>query len=185
MLDDSLKRDNSREIDDNLTCEKITCFIVSGTRELREEIGQLERIYELNREINSDNESYGARDEETAEYPEEGTIRYKSEGAWISKMVVTYSLNGEQIEEETSGSGRIIRIPLNAKHVEVKFQVRRPLWGDIMKYDRFEKKWYEPYEPHVFQYEKPPLQRTFTISGNLWWEAVTRVSNEYHEETGE
>ena len=31
MLDDSLKRDNPREIDDNLTCEKITCFIVSGT----------------------------------------------------------------------------------------------------------------------------------------------------------
>ena len=155
---------------------------INKTRELREEIGQLESIYETNREINDDNESY---DEETAEYLKEGTIRYKSEGAWISKMVVTYSLNGEQIEEETSGSGRIIRIPLNAKHVEVKFQVRRPLWGDIMKYDRFEKKWYEPYEPHVFQYEKPPLQRTFTISGNLWWEAVTRVSDEYHEETGE
>ena len=158
---------------------------INETPELREEIGQLESIYETNREINDDNESYGARDEETAEYPEEGTVRYKSEGTWISKMVVTYSLNGEQIEEETKGSGRIIRIPLNAKQVEVKFQVRRPLWGDIMKYDRFEKKWQEPYEPHVFQYEKPPLQRTFTISGKLWWEAVTRVSDEYHEETGE
>ena len=158
---------------------------IDETRELREETGKSTRIYETNREINSDNESYGARDEETAEYPEEGTIRYKSEGAWISKMVVTYSLNGEQIEEETRGSGNVIRIPLNAKHIEVKFQVRRPLWGDIMKYDRFEKKWQEPYEPHVFLYKKPPLQRTFTISGSLWWEAVMRVSDEYHEETGE
>ena len=119
------------------------------------------------------------------EEPEETTFRYKSEGAWISKMVVTYLINGEEIKKEACGSGRIVRIPSDAKQVKVRFQVRRPFWGDIMKYDRSRKTWCKPYEPHVFCYKKPPIERTFTISGNLWWEAVMRVSNEYHEETGE
>ena len=100
-------------------------------------------------------------------------------------MLVNYLLNGEQIEKEKSGSGRIIKVPLTATDVEVKFQVRRPRWGDIMKYDRFGKDWHKPYKPQVFRYEKPPLERTFTISGNLWREAVMRVSDEYDEETRE
>ena len=100
-------------------------------------------------------------------------------------MLVNYLLNGEPIEEEKSGSGRIIKVPLTATDVEVKFQVSRPRWGYVMKYDRFEKMWCKPYEPHVFRYKEPPLERTFTISGNLWWEAVMRVSDEYHEETKE
>ena len=37
----------------------------------------------------------------------------------------------------------------------------------------------------MFRYKEPPLQRTFTISGNLWREAVMRVGDENHEETGE
>ena len=100
-------------------------------------------------------------------------------------MLVNYLLNGEPIEKEASGSGRIIRVPLTATDVEVKFQVSRPLWGDVMKYDRFEKKWCKPDEPHVFRYEKPPLERTFTVGGNLRWEKVMRVSDEYHEGTNE
>ena len=130
-------------------------------------------------------EFHEATEEETAEEPPEAIFRYKSEGAWISKMIVTYLLNGKQIKEEVSGSGRIVKIPSDARQVKVRFQVRRPAWGDIMKYDRFKKKWCKPYKPHVFCYEKPPLERTFTISGNLWWGAVMRVSDEYHEETGE
>ena len=100
-------------------------------------------------------------------------------------MVVNYSLNGEPVEIEESGSGSVIRVPLTATDVEVKFQVRHPRWGDIMKYDRFKKKWCKPFKPHVFRYKKPPLQRTFTISGNLGWNAVMRVSDEYDEETRE
>ena len=134
---------------------------------------------------NETNEFHKATKEGTAEEPAEATFRYRSEGAWISKMIVTYLLNGEQIKEEVGGSRRIVKIPSDARQVKVRFQVRRPAWGDIMKYDRFEKKWCKPYEPHVFCYEKPPLERTFTISGNLWWEAVMRVSDEYHEETAE
>ena len=83
-------------------------------------------------------------------------------------MIVTYLLNGKQIEEEVSDSGGKVEIPLDARQVKVKFQVRRPAWGDIVKYDRLKKTWCKPYEPHEFQYEKPPLERTFTISGNLW-----------------
>ena len=126
-----------------------------------------------------------ATKEETAKEPPEATFRYKSEGAWFTKMIVTFFFDGEEIEREVSDSGGIVKIPSDARQVKVRFQVRRPAWADIMKYDRFKKKWCKPYEPHVFCYEKPPLERTFTISGNLWWEAVMRVSDEYHEETGE
>ena len=120
----------------------------------------------------------------TVEKPQEGTIKYISEGAWVSKMIVTYCLQGDKINKEESGSGKMIKIPADATQIEVRFQVRRPVWGDIMKYDRFEEVWCKPYEPHVFRYKKPPV-RTFTIGGNLWWEAVMRVSDEYHEETRE
>ena len=123
-------------------------------------------------------------EEGTAEETQKAMFSYESEGAWISKMIVTCLLNGEQIKEEVSSSG-IVKIPSDARQVKVRFQVRRPAWGDIMKYDRFKKKWCKPPEPHVFCYEKPPLERTFTISGNLWWEAVMRVSDEHHKETGE
>ena len=118
----------------------------------------------------------------TVKQPEEATFRCKSEGAWDSKMIVTYLLNGK---EEVNGSGKTVKIPLDAKQLEVRFQVRHPFWRNIKKYDRFTKTWCKPYEPHVFRYEKPPLERTFTISGYLGWEAVMRVSDEYHEETGE
>ena len=124
-------------------------------------------------------------EESAPEEPLDATFKYNSEEPWVSKMLINYVLNDEPIKKEASGSGRIISVPLNATDVEVKFQARRPRWGDIMKYDRFEKKWCKPDEPHVFRYEKPPLQRTFTISGNLWREAVMRVSDEYDEETRE
>ena len=91
-------------------------------------------------ELYEDVELHEASKEVPAEQPEEATFRYKSEGARISKMLINYALNGEPIEKEVSGSGRIIRVPLTATDVEVKFQVSRPRWGDVMKYDRFEKK---------------------------------------------
>ena len=167
------------------------------THELREEIPQTndatsnvpeggersEITVETNHEINDG--SNETSEEEPAKDLQDGTIGYKSEGYWYSKMVVTYSLHGKENKQEVSGNGRKVKIPSAAKQVEVRFQVRRPFWGDIMKYDRFNESWCKPYEPHVFRYERPPLERTFTISGSLKWEAVMRVSNEYHEETGE
>ena len=149
---------------------------------------------------------------------QKATFRYISSGAWFSKMIVTFLFHGEEIKKEVSSSGEIVKVPADARQVKVRFQVSRPSWGDIMKYDRFKKIWckhdretdddvmnprcpfkgmreqcqkirkrLEPQicEPHVFYYEKPPLERTFSISGNLWWEAVTRVSDENDEETGE
>ena len=100
-------------------------------------------------------------------------------------MVVSYFLNGEKVVEEARGSGSSVDIPSVARNIEVKFQVRRPFWGDICKYDRFGGLWCKSYNPHVFYYDSPPTLRTFTISGGLWYEAVMRVSNEYHEETKE
>ena len=111
-------------------------------------------------------------------------IKYISEGAWISRMIVSFFLDGKKTTQQVSGSGKFVTIPSRAKDIEVKFQVMRPFWGDVMKYNRFREAWFRPYEPHVFRYDKP-ANRTFTISGNLWWEAVMGVTNEYHEETKE
>lgn len=123
-----------------------------------------------------------------SDYGEEeanGKVKYISKGAWFSKMVVSYFSNGEKVVEEVRGSGSSVDIPSVARDIKVKFQVQRPLWGDICKYDRFGGFWCKPDQPHVFCYHSPPLHRTFTISGGLWYEAVMRVSNEYHEETKE
>ena len=115
---------------------------------------------------------------------EEIKIKYISEGAWISRMIVSFFLDGKKTTQQVSGSGKFVTIPSRARDIEVKFQVRRPFWGDVMKYNRFREAWFRPYEPHVFRYDKP-TNRTFTISGNLWWEAVMGVTNEYHDETKE
>ena len=123
-----------------------------------------------------------------SDYVEEeanGKVKYISKGAWFSKMVVSYVLNKKKIVKEVRGSGSSVDIPSLATNIEVKFQVRRPFWGDIYKYDRFGGFWCKPYQPHVFCYDSPPIHRTFTISGGLCYEAVMRVSDEYHEETFE
>ena len=122
---------------------------------------------------------------ETDEKPKDGKIKYIFNGARLSKMVVTFSQDGAKVTKEANGSGTSIDIPSSARKIDVKFQVRRPFsWGDVYKYDRLRKSWFKPYKPHIFWYDTPPI-RTFTISGNLRWEAVMRVSNEYHEETSE
>ena len=113
-----------------------------------------------------------------------GNVRYISKGLWFSKMVVSYVLNGKEITKEARGHEGQIDIPSNAQRIAVRFKVLRPPWGDIMKYDRSQRCWCQSYEPHVFEYETPPI-RTFTISGNLWWEAVMEVSDEHSEETKE
>lgn len=123
-------------------------------------------------------------DEEESDEPQEVHIKYISKGHWISKMIVSYLVNGNKTTREVCGNGKFVEIPSHARDVEVRFQVWRPCWGDIMKYDRFKKSWYQPYEPHVFRYDTPTA-RTFTINGNLWWEAVMTVTDEYHEETEE
>ena len=123
-------------------------------------------------------------EEHESDQLEDMKIKYISEGAWISRMIVSFFLDGKKTTQQVSGSGKFVTIPSRAKDIEVKFQVRRPFWGDVMKYNRFREAWFQPYEPHVFGYEKP-TNRTFTISGNLWWEAVMGVTDEHHDETKE
>lgn len=123
-------------------------------------------------------------EEHESDQLEDMEIKYISEGAWTSRMIVSFFLDGKKTTKPVSGSGKFVTIPSRAKDIEVKFQVRRPFWGDVMKYNRFREAWVQPYEPHVFRYDKP-TNRTFTISGNLWWEAVMGVTNEYHDETKE
>lgn len=114
----------------------------------------------------------------------DGKVRYISKGYWLSKMIVSFFVNGKEITKEVRGSGKYVDIPFNARQIKVIFKVLRPLWRDILKYDRFQKCWCEPYEPHVFQYETPPI-RTFTIWGIMRWEAVMIVTDEHHNETNE
>ena len=134
----------------------------------------------------SDPNDYGEENASTIILEEaNGKVKYISKGAWFSKMVVSYFLNKKKIVKEVRGSGSSVDIPSVARNIEVQFQVKRPLWGDICKYDRFLGRWCKPDQPHVFCYDSPPIHRTFTISGGLWYEAVMRVSNEYHEETKE
>ena len=114
----------------------------------------------------------------------DGIIRYISKGFWFSKMVVSYILNGEEITKEKRGNGSQIKIPSDARRIKVNFKVWRPRWCDVMKYDRFERCWCKPNEPHIFHYDTP-LIRTFTISGPLWWEAVMEVIDQHHKETKE
>ena len=170
------------------------------------------------KEEEEDDGCHVASEQGATQESQKATFRYISSRAWFSKMIVTFLFHGEEIKREVSGSGEIVKVPADARQVKVRFQVSRPSWGDIMKYDRFKKIWckhdrvtdndimkprcpikkirdgwqkirksLEPQicEPHVFYYEKPPVERTFSISGNLWWEAVTRVSDENDEETGE
>ena len=106
------------------------------TSNVPDETERSETTVETNHEIIEDDGSYGTSEEELAEDPQDGTIMYKSEGYWFSKMVVTYSLNGKENKQEVSGNGRKIKIPSGARQIEVRFQVRRPFWGDIMKYVR-------------------------------------------------
>ncbi|XP_068690973.1 uncharacterized protein [Montipora foliosa] len=129
-------------------------------------------------------EEVGKTELETDEQTIDGKVKYISEGLWRSKMIVTFFQNGKMVTKEVTGSGTSIDIPCIAREIKVRFQVMRPFWGDVCKYDRSRKSWFKPYEPHIFQYDTPPI-RTYTISGNLWWEAVMRVSNEYHDETKE
>lgn len=114
----------------------------------------------------------------------DGKVRYISKGYWLSKMIVSFFVNGKEIKKEVRGTGKYVDIPFNARQIKVSFKVLRPPWRDILKYDRFQKCWCEPYEPHVFQYETPPI-RTFTIWGILRWEAVMIVTDEHHNETNE
>lgn len=134
----------------------------------------------------SDPNDYGEENASTIILEEaNGKVKYISKGAWFSKMVVSYVLNEKKIVKEARGSGSSVDIPSVARNIEVKFQVKRPFWGDICKYDRFRGRWCKPAQSHVFCYDSPPIHRTFTISGGLWYEAVMRVSNEHHEETQE
>ena len=123
-------------------------------------------------------------EEHESDQLEDMDIKYISDGKWTSRMIVSFFLDGKKTMQQVSGSGKFVTIPSRARDIEVKFQVRRPFWGDVMKYNRFKEAWFQPYEPHVFGYEKP-TNRTFTISGNLWWEAVMGVTDEHHDETKE
>ncbi|XP_028403144.1 uncharacterized protein LOC114525882 [Dendronephthya gigantea] len=95
-------------------------------------------------------------------------------------MLVDYEVNGEKKHHEGHGSGSLILLPNNATKIKVRFQVMRfpGVWSDVKEYDRFEKCWVEPTEPHIFEYEKP-VSCTYTLAVNLYGGKIT---GEYHDD---
>ena len=113
-----------------------------------------------------------------------GRISYIPKGWWESKLVVQYINDKNKLEKhEATASSCPIEIPNNVKDIEVRFEVLRFIatWCDVKKYDRFEKCWSEPTEPHIFKYDKP-VTRTFTINGGLYYEAVMKVCDDGNDE---
>ena len=204
-VDKRVKKERSRQlmtplIDDDTGVEGP---LVDGENEVRAELSEEDNEDRINWRSNSKYScSYQPLVQEKPSWDDQGAtistiveedvededckVKYISEGIWFSKMVVSYFLEGERITQEVCGSGKSVTFPRNrTTQLEVKFQVRRPFWGDLKKYDRFKRCWCKPDQPHVFKFNTPPTLRTFTISGGLWWEAVMRVSDEYHDETKE
>lgn len=100
-------------------------------------------------------------------------------------MIVEYKVNGDFKTEETFGSGSAIEIPIVAENVQVHFKVMRFIatWCDVKRWDRYNQQWYD--KPHIFTYECPPEQRTFTLDGSLYYERVTQITNEMHDDVND
>lgn len=116
-----------------------------------------------------------------------GRIRYISEGYWKSKMIVEYVNDwGKKVQREVRGSGQSIMLPEEARDVKVWFEILRFtwVWCFVKKYDRLNKCWCEPTERHTFKYERP-VERTFTIGGSLYYEAVIKVTDGTYQELDE
>ena len=99
-------------------------------------------------------------------------------------MLVDYEENGEEKHQEGHGGGSLILLPNNATNIKVRFRVMRSpgIWSDVKKYDRFQKCWVKPIQPHIFEYDTPE-SCTYTLAGNLYYEAVTKISGD--EDTDE
>ena len=143
-------------------------------------------------EFKQDEHGQGEREQDEAEQEEPrkkniGRIGYLCERRWVSKMIVKYvNDQREEVQKEVRGSGKSIDLPETARDVQVRFQVMRfpGKWCDVKKYDRFNKCWCEPTEPHIFKYKRS-ITRTFTIGGPLYFEAVLKVTGEFYEELHE
>ena len=108
-------------------------------------------------------------------------LKHISDGPWVSQMLVDYEDNGKS-EHEVKGSKSSIRIPNKATNIKVRFQVMRfpGIWCDVKKYDRFKKCWIEPSQTHTFEYNTP-VSRTYTLTGKLYYEAVTKITVDYND----
>ena len=110
-------------------------------------------------------------------------FRYISKGYWRSKMIVEYKRTNSTglFTAQANGSGESIEIPADSKEIQVRFEIDRGCWCYLKKYDRFNNVWCVPNAAHIFRYDKDPVVRTFTIGGPLYYEAVIKVTNGYHE----
>ncbi|XP_028403311.1 uncharacterized protein LOC114526019 isoform X2 [Dendronephthya gigantea] len=113
-------------------------------------------------------------------------MKYISKGIWCSKMIVKYVVDGKKKKFEGEGSGSLIWIPYNATNIKVSFEVMRApgVWCDVKEYDRFKKCWIKPTKTHIFEYDTP-VARTYTLDGNLYYEAVMNVTADSNDDINE
>lgn len=112
-----------------------------------------------------------------------GRFRHVSKGLLISKMIVEYKYQGK-IKEKNAQSGHAIEIPIEAENIKVYFKVFRFIntWCNVSKWDRFKKKWCD--DSHIFNYQRPPEQRTFVLDGAVFY-GITNVTDEKHDDVND
>ena len=110
-------------------------------------------------------------------------IRYICKEGWSSRMTVEYvDATKSWKRSVVEGSGSAVEIPEQATNILVGFQAWRCfMWCDVKKYDRIEKCWCEPKEPHLFMFDSP-VSYTFTLDGGRFYERVSKVTNEDYDE---
>ena len=109
---------------------------------------------------------------------------YISTGPWYSRMAVKYTIGNVPYPEKfAEGSHSVVEIPGNSSNIEVRFEVMRFIktWCDVKKYDRKNKTWCKPTVPHVFKFTNP-ASYTFTLEGDLYYEAVMKITNEHYDD---
>ncbi|CAG2206044.1 unnamed protein product [Mytilus edulis] len=109
-----------------------------------------------------------------------GRFRHVSKGLLISKMIVEYKYQGE-IKEKNAHSGHAIEIPIEAENIKVYFKVFRFIntWCNVSKWDRFKNKWCD--DSHIFNYQRPPEQRTFVLDGIVFY----GITDEKHDDVND
>ena len=114
----------------------------------------------------------------------DGLITFLSKGCGGSQMHVKYTYKDSEKFKILMGNANSITLPGEATNIKVSFQVLGFGWHYVQKWDRKNKKWLGG--AHVLKYPKAEgLHRTITISGCLYYEGITRITNELYEEVND
>lgn len=113
-------------------------------------------------------------------------IAFENVGLFKSRCLVHYNVKDEHREDieklEILKSGDLIKLPIDARQVQVSFESLRFLgiYCVVKKWNRNVEDFVNGKEPEIFKYDVPP-QRRFILDGTLYFEKITFVYNERSE----